>query len=101
MVNRFRALLTWGCLAGSKIAGLSAPIFLARATDAVASSINRGVGNPFVPYPVFVALASYVGLLLVSRALGELQSLLYINVKQAAYVEISVKTFAHLHDLSL
>merc|ERR1719420_1204103 len=46
-------------------------------------------------------LVWYAFFIFMSKTLKEAQDLVYIKVQQAAYIEISETTFAHLHNLSL
>lgn len=99
-LNRARALSTWVCVAGSRAANLFSPLFLARATNAFASQLESGRGGPVSP-EVVRNLVYYAFVIFLSKALKELQSLVYIKVQQAAYIEIAENTFVHLHSLSL
>lgn len=99
-MNRFCALLTWVCVAGSKAANLVAPICLAHAINGVTAALNEGAGAHLTSQ-VATSLVMYAFLSFLSKALKELQSLVYIRVQQAAYVEIADRTFAHLHNMSL
>jgi len=99
-LNRLCAVLTWVCVAGSKAANLVAPICLARAIDGVTAALSEGAGTK-MSSEVGSSLVMYAFLSFVSKGLKELQSLVYIRVQQAAYVEIADRTFGHLHSMSL
>mmetsp|Transcript_35981 Transcript_35981/g.110710 ORF Transcript_35981/g.110710 Transcript_35981/m.110710 type:complete len:840 (+) Transcript_35981:3-2522(+) len=101
LLNRVRAVSTWVCVAASKVLNLCAPIFLARATNGIAAALKEGPGPHPVSSEVVVALVCYGLFTFLSKAFKELQSLVYIKVQQAAYIEIADTTFAHLHNLSL
>mmetsp|Transcript_16120 Transcript_16120/g.34837 ORF Transcript_16120/g.34837 Transcript_16120/m.34837 type:complete len:879 (-) Transcript_16120:38-2674(-) len=98
-MNRVRASLTWVFVALSKVCTLISPMFLAKATNEI-SDLLRGekheVTSEITKNLVFYALMIFFG-----RALKEAQSLVYIRVQQAAYIEIADTTFAHLHSLSV
>lgn len=98
-MNRLRAVLTWLCVIGSKASSILAPMYLASAMDIMSPALMTGRGylTAKIVWPVF----AYAFLIFSSKMLRELQSLLYIKVKQAAYIEIADTTFVHLHSLSL
>jgi len=99
LMNRIRALTTWACVVLSKVSNIISPIFLARATNALASALRQS--KPEISAEIWWPLVEYAALVFVSKALKEAQSLVYIKVQQAAYIEIADNTFAHLHGLSL
>lgn len=101
LMNRVRATLTWVCVAASKVFNIVSPIYLARATNGIASALRQGTAPHPVTAEVIVDLFMYAFLSFLSKAFKEIQSLLYIKVQQAAYIEIADKTFEHLHSLSL
>jgi len=98
-MNRARAISTWGFVIISKFSNIIAPIYLQRATNLVAIALADGVLT--ISQAMVFNLLAYAFLRFVSQACKEAQSLVYIKVQQAAYVEISDTTFAHLHNLSL
>ena len=91
-VNRLRALSTWLSVALSKITSLFSPYFLASATN----DLNSGNYRSSIKYIVI-----YVALRIASTIFKELQTILYIKVKQQAGIELQENTFRHLHKLSL
>lgn len=99
LMNRIRALTTWLCVVLSKVSNIISPIFLARATNALASALTTR--SLEVTPEIWWPLVEYAALVFVSKALKEAQSLVYIRVQQAASIEIADNTFAHLHSLSL
>lgn len=101
LLNRARALSTWVCVAGSKVLNIMAPLYLAQATNGLAAALNSGPGPHPVTNMIIYNIVMYTMLTLLSKALKELQSLVYIKVQQAAYIEIADNTFQHLHSLSL
>lgn len=98
-MNRIRALTTWICVVLSKVCNIISPIYLARATNALSSALRES--SPEINAEIWWPLVEYAALVFLSRTLKEAQSLVYIKVQQAAYIEIADNTFAHLHGLSL
>lgn len=90
--NRARSLLTWVCVAISKVLNILAPLFLASATNAVLGRHTAAAVRDILLYAV---------LYFASKTFKEFQSLVYISVSQAAYIEMSDHAFVHLHGLSL
>ena len=90
--NRFRAIVTWFCVISSKGCHLVSPVFLGWASTALAHQDYIGT----MRYSVFYAILSWCG-----ATLKEMQSLVYLKVAQAAYVQLSTTAFRHLHSLSL
>eukprot|EP00435_Cladocopium_sp_Y103_P042440 s69_g11.t1 len=99
LMNRIRALTTWLCVVLSKVSNIISPIFLARATNALASALQRR--SLEITPEIWWPLVEYAALVFLSKSLKEAQSLVYIKVQQAASIEIADNTFAHLHSLSL
>lgn len=91
-LNRIRALTTWFCVAASKGCNLMGPIFLGRATTALARLDYIGTIKNTVIYVSFNFAGSFF---------KECQSLVYLKVAQAAFVQLSEVSFRHLHSLSL
>eukprot|EP00928_Gymnodinium_smaydae_P002735 TRINITY_DN10980_c0_g1_i1.p1 TRINITY_DN10980_c0_g1~~TRINITY_DN10980_c0_g1_i1.p1 ORF type:complete len:833 (-),score=184.48 TRINITY_DN10980_c0_g1_i1:282-2780(-) len=100
LLNRLHAVSTWMFVAGSKVTNLYAPLFLAHATTLLGASIRQHGAAGGVPAGCTGYLVGYALLIFASKGLKEAQSLVYIRVQQAAYVEIADTTFAHLHSLS-
>ena len=76
----------------SKACNLAAPSFLGLATDAL---VRRDVSSCFTNVLVFGLLRFAVSVF------EELQRLVYLRVKEVAYLELATTTFKHLHQLSL
>ena len=91
-LNRIRAATTWICVASSKACSLYSPILLGKASTA----LTRGDYENAIRYSIFYALTQ-----LASTTLKECQSLVYLRVAQAAFVQLSETAFNHLHSLSL
>jgi len=84
--------MTWVFVALSKICSIYAPILIGRAsTNLVDGDYHGAVVNSIL----------YVTLTLFSKTFKECQSLVYLKVAQAAFVQLSKQTFTHLHELSL
>lgn len=91
-MNRVRAILTWVCVILSKAANLVAPLFLGWASTA----ITRQQYGEAIYYSIIYAIIGFAG-----SAFREGQSLIYLKVAQAAFVQLSEVAFSHLHSLSL
>jgi hypothetical protein len=92
LINRIRAICTWVAVGLSKATSLYAPFFLSTATnDLVALKYGSAVNG----------IIGFCVLRFLSSALKEMQSVLYIKVKQQASIELQTMTFSHLHELSL
>ena len=91
-INRVRAITTWLCVASAKACSLSSPIYLGKALTALTRS----------HYELTIRYAVYYTLLqLAASTFKECQSLVYLKVAQAAFVQLSEDSFKHLHSLSL
>lgn len=90
--NRVRAIATWFCVFGSKVCGLVSPLFLGWATTSLAHGDYAGT----IVYSIAYAVVSFLG-----TTLKEAQSLVYLKVAQAAFVQLAETAFEHLHSLSL
>ena len=91
-INRVRAITTWVCVASAKGCSLYAPILLGKASTA----LTRLDYETAIRNVVFYTLTQLAG-----STLKECQSLIYLKVGQAAFVQISELSFNHLHSLSL
>lgn len=91
-LNRIRAISTWIFVTSSKACSLTAPIFLGKASTA----LTQGQYELAIKYSI-----TYAAIQLASTTLKEFQSLVYLHVAQAAFVELSEASFNHLHSLSL
>jgi len=90
--NRVRAVATWICVVAGKACGLVSPLFLGWATTSLAHSRYGAT----IRYSCLYALVSFLG-----ASFKEGQSLVYLKVAQAAFVQLSEAAFGHLHSLSL
>jgi ABC-type transport system involved in Fe-S cluster assembly fused permease/ATPase subunit len=91
-VNRVRAIMTWVFVASGKACSLTAPIYLGRASTALSRFDYANCTRHAIIYCVLSFL---------SKFFSECQSLIYLKVAQAAFVELSEISFSHLHSLSL
>jgi len=93
-----RVLFALGCLVAAKLATVSVPILLKSIVDTLAPAAKSGTDLLVVP----VALVVAYGLLRLSTSLfTELREFFFVNVTQAAMRTLALKTFRHLHSLSL
>ncbi|KAL3801045.1 hypothetical protein HJC23_002338, partial [Cyclotella cryptica] len=91
-LNRIRAITTWLCVILSKACSLTSPILLGTASTA----LTRFDYENAIRYSIYYAL-----LQLAASTFKEAQSLVYLRVGQAAFVQLSELSFNHLHSLSL
>ena len=95
---RGRVLFALACLLAAKLATVSVPILLKSIVDALSPAAQGVAGVLVVP----VALVVAYGLLRLSTSLfTELREFFFVNVTQAAMRTLALKTFRHLHSLSL
>jgi ABC-type multidrug transport system fused ATPase/permease subunit len=90
--NRRRAVSTYLTLLLSKSANIISPLYISKATNAlVAKNYDAAVE----------AIVIFSCLKFITVACKELQTILFIKIKQEASIELAEKTFAHVHGLSL
>jgi len=90
--NRCRAISTWVFVIMSKTCNVIAPLAIGSASNALITNDWDTAVNMSI---------LYVSLIFFGKFFKECQSLVYLRVAQAAFVELSEKTFGHLHRLSL
>ena len=90
--NRIRAMATWFCVLTSKLCNIWAPMVLGWASTALAHEQYADT----IKYSILYAMIGFLG-----AAFKEGQSLVYLKVAQAAFVQLAETTFAHIHSLSL
>ena len=90
--GRVSVCLTWGFVAGSKVASVTAPLYIAQATNQLTRGDIEGCMQSSIIYGI---------LLFVSKLLKEFQGLVYLGVSQAAFTDLSEDVFCHVHQLSL
>ena len=91
-LNRIRAITTWLCVVCAKACSLTSPILLGTASTA----LTRFDYETAIRYSIYYALMQ-----LAASTFKECQSLVYLRVGQAAFVQLSELSFNHLHSLSL
>lgn len=91
-VNRLRSSSTWLMVILSKGCNLYAPFFIADAANYLVAGRLVVACQQMVIYCV---------LRLCAAVFREMQSILYIKVKQQASIQLQELTFTHLHSLSL
>jgi ATP-binding cassette subfamily B protein len=96
--HRGRVVFALACLVAAKLATVSVPILLKELVDRLAPAQQAAAGVLIVP----VALVVAYGLLRLATSLfTELREFFFVNVTQAAVRTLALKTFRHLHGLSL
>ncbi len=91
-INRFRSVFTWVFIILSKIMNITSPIFIGNAVRALYDRNFRKAKEQIV---IFALLA------LGGRVCKELQLVVYMKVKQEAYVSVAMASFNHIHKMSL
>jgi ABC-type multidrug transport system fused ATPase/permease subunit len=91
-INRVRCLSTWLMVALSKTTSLIAPFYISKATNNIVSGRYGAAVHDLI---IFSALK------LSSQIFKEMQSILYIKVKQQASIQLQELAFSHLLSLSL
>lgn len=92
LIGRLYVMLTWVFVLGSKAAGVIAPFFISTAADAVNRGDTRRAAQD---------IGIFGTLLFLSKTLKEGQSLAYLRVAQAAFVDLAEDAFRHVHSLSI
>jgi ATP-binding cassette subfamily B protein len=96
LAYRGRVLLALACLVAAKLANVGVPLVLKEIVDRL-TAVN---GNQVLVLPLAL-LAAYGALRLSTTAFTELREYLFAKVTQRAVRTIALKTFRHLHALSL
>ncbi|MEP6608517.1 MAG: ABC transporter transmembrane domain-containing protein, partial [Burkholderiaceae bacterium] len=92
-----RVLFALGCLVAAKLATVSVPILLKAIVDGL-SPTALAAGALLVPIALVVG---YGALRLSTSLFTELREFFFVKVTQAATRTLALKTFRHLHSLSL
>jgi len=92
IVNRCRSSLTWVMVSLSKTCSLVAPIYLSRSTNSLANGHIYQTGINILLYCCFRFASSFF---------KEMQSVVYLKVKQQANIQLAELAFTHIHSLSL
>ena len=91
---RGRVWLAIGCLALAKIANVSAPLALKQIVD----SLDARLATIVLPTTLLLA---YGALKLGNALFSELRDVVFARVRYRAMRRLTVRTLAHLHELSL
>src|SRR5512139_1837007 len=92
---RVRVVVALTFLVMAKVATVSVPIFFRRAVDSLTHPSDVAVALPVA------LLVSYALLRVVSTAFGELRDAVFSRVAHRTVRSLALKTFRHLHGLSL
>lgn len=93
---RFRVVVALIFLAAAKGANVSVPLFYKQAIDGLGVTDTTGL----VVVPVMLLIAYGVARV-IAQAFGELRDAVFARVAQRAIRDVALKTFNHLHKLSL
>ena len=91
-LNRLRALSTYFMITLSKVCSVYAPFMLVTATNA----LTKGDYYEAAEYIVWFCTLRFL-----TSFFKEMQSIMYLKVKQQATIELAELTFTHVHTLSL
>jgi len=91
-----RVALALSCLIAAKVANVAVPLVLKQVVD----SLTPGPQNQILVLPLAL-LVAYGALRLSTTAFTELREFFFAKVTQRSVRTIALKTFRHLHDLSL
>ena len=92
---RGRVLLALGCLVLAKVANIGVPLVLKQIVDHLDASQRVAIALPAT------LLLAYGALKLGNALFSELRDVLFARVRYRAMRRLTVRTLAHLHDLSL
>jgi ABC-type transport system involved in Fe-S cluster assembly fused permease/ATPase subunit len=94
-----RVLFAIGCLIAAKVAVVGVPVLLKHIVDAFSVPQLSGA-QTLVLVPIALIVA-YGGLRLANSVFSELREFFFAKVTQASVRKIALRTFRHLHSLSL
>src|SRR5262245_2295244 len=92
---RTRVVLAVGCLVAAKVANVYVPIFFKGMVDALSPKAPGAIAFPLA------MLLAYGGARVMSQTFAELRDGLFAKVAQRAIRRVALRTFIHLHRLSL
>ena len=92
---RARVVLALVFIIASKVAAVYVPVLLARAVDELTPQEAEPIAAPVA------LIVAYGAVLLLSRACSELRDAVFAKVAQRAIRSVALRTFKHLHRLSL
>lgn len=99
---RVRVVLALCALVAAKLANVYVPLFYRDAVDALSPSADAALGAGAAVISVPIALLIGYGVVrLASVVFQELREALFVSVTQNAIRTVALKTFRHLHALSL
>src|SRR5215468_2784421 len=97
---RGRVIFAVACLVGAKVAVVGVPVLLKHIVDAFVTPAGTSSTTTLAVIPL--ALIVLYGLLRISTSVfTELREFFFAKVTQAAVHTLALKTFRHLHSLSL
>jgi ATP-binding cassette subfamily B protein len=96
--HKGRVLFALACLVAAKLAVVAVPILLKDIIDTLSPAQQTLSGIVMVPVALVVA---YGALRLSTSLFTELREFFFVNVTQSATRTLALKTFRHLHSLSL
>ncbi len=97
LTARVRVVISMACLLAAKLATVYVPVIYSRAVDALAPK-----AGPTVALTLPVALiVAYALVRVASSGFGELRDAAFASVQQRAARVLALRTFRHLHALSL
>jgi ATP-binding cassette, subfamily B, heavy metal transporter len=97
---KWRVLLAMGCLIAAKTAMVGVPVLLKGIVDAFAATRAGQAPGAVVAVPLAL-IAGYGLLRLATSVFTELREVFFARVTQATVRTLALKTFRHLHSLSL
>ncbi len=97
---KFRVLFAISCLVAAKVANVGVPFLLKELVDTLTPLVSSQPLLAAASMPVFLLLA-YGALRFSTTVFTELRELLFARVTQHAVRQLALKTFKHLHALSL
>jgi len=95
-----RVLFAVGCLIAAKLAVVGVPILLKHIVDAFAAAPGFGQAGTVIAVPLLF-IVGYGLLRLSTSVFTEMREFFFARVTQAAVRTLALKTFRHLHSLSL
>src|SRR5262245_29020902 len=96
--SKGRVLFALACLLAAKLATVSVPILLKEMIDRLSPASGSVAAVLVVPLGL---IAAYGALRLSTSLFTELREFFFVNVTQASVRTLALKTFRHLHSLSL
>jgi ABC-type transport system involved in Fe-S cluster assembly fused permease/ATPase subunit len=97
LATRVRVVLAMGCLVAAKLATVYVPLLYSRAVDTLAPKTGTAAALT-VPVALIVA---YALVRVASSGFGELRDAVFAAVQQRIARKLTLRTFRHLHGLSL